>query len=292
MPTVFRRENTFIERFLSDYENHSWADAEIRWLDQETDSAVEALATRKSDRETLAIEHTIIEPFVKEKEDFAFFEAAFLKIEQDTTLLVPGRWVQVFVPVGILRGQPKKATRDAIVEAVHSWLKTNRLSLPEGFSEHSFAVVIPGKRALDISLYIRVVPLPGPGELHVRRQQMENNLGEVIENALKNKLPKLVRTRAEKRILFLERQHMTLHPKSMLDEVEKRESMFPDLAKVNEIWILETMFYERDSYLRFERYEKGTLVGSLDFKGEKLLDKFENGVFVLGSNVDSTKGSP
>jgi hypothetical protein len=52
------------------------------------------------------------------------------------------------------------------------------------------------------------------------------------------------------------------------------------------------MFYERDSYLRFERYEKGTLVGSLDFKGEKLLDKFENGVFVLGSNVDSTKGSP
>ena len=120
MPTVFRRENTFIERFLSAYENHSWADAEIRWLDQETDSAVEALATRKSDRETLAIEHTIIEPFVKEKEDFAFFEAAFLKIEQDTTLLVPGRWVQVFVQleycvVNLRRRREMRSSKPSIV---------------------------------------------------------------------------------------------------------------------------------------------------------------------------------
>jgi hypothetical protein len=51
---------------------------------------------------------------------------------------------------------------------------------------------------------------------------MESNLGEVIDKALKQKLPKLARTRADKRILFLERRHMNLYPKSMLDEVEKR----------------------------------------------------------------------
>lgn len=292
MPTKFRRENTFIERFLSAYENDSWADAKIDWLDEKTDGAVEALATRKSDGKTLAIEHTIIEPFVREKEDFAFFEAAFLKIEEDTALPVSGRWIRVFIPVGTLRGQPKQAARDAIVEAVHSWLKTNRLFLRDGFSEHRFSIAIPGKRALDITLYVRVVPLPGPGKLHVRRQQMESNLGEVIDKTLKKKLPKLVRTHADKRILFLERQHMNLYPKRMLDEVEKRKSTWPDLARVDEIWILETMFYERDFYLRFERFEKGTLVGSLDFQGAELLDKFENGALVLGSTVASTKTGP
>ena len=76
MPTKSRREDTFIERFLSAYENGSWADAKICWLDKKIDGAVEALATRRSDGKTLAIEHTIIEPFVSDKEDFAFFKKA------------------------------------------------------------------------------------------------------------------------------------------------------------------------------------------------------------------------
>jgi hypothetical protein len=82
---------------------------------------------------------------------------------------------------------------------------------------------------------------------------MGSNLCEVIDKALKQKLPKLVRTRADKRILFLERRHMNLYPKSMLDEVDKRKSTGLSLARVDEIWILETMLHERDSYLRFER---------------------------------------
>jgi hypothetical protein len=95
---------------------------------------------------------------------------------------------------------------------------------------------------------------------------MESNLGEVIDKALKQKLPKLARTRADKRILFLERRHMNLYPKSMLDEVEKRKSTCPNLARVDEIWILETMLHERDSYLRFERCENDTLVGVWIFR--------------------------
>lgn len=64
---------------------------------------------------------------------------------------------------------------------------------------------------------------------------MESNPGEVIDKALKQKLPKLVRTCAGKRILFLGRRHMNLYPKSMLDEVEKRKSTYPNLARVDEI---------------------------------------------------------
>ncbi len=274
MPTKSRRDDTLIKLFLSAYENGSWADAEIDWLDKRIDGAVDALATRRSDHKTLAIEHTIIEPFVSEKEDFAFFEAAFLRIEDDKSLLVPGRWIRVFIPVGSLHHQRKQAARDAIVKAVHSWLKTNRLSLRDGNSEHRCTITgIPRRPDFDITLNLKVFSLPGPGRLHVRRQQIENNLGHVIEKALTKKLPKLVNTVADKRILLLERQHMNLNPAGMLDAIEKRNATFPDLAGVEEIWIVETMFYESDSYLRFEFYENGTVVRSFDFQDKELLDE-------------------
>jgi len=58
VPTNSRREDAIIKRFLSGYENHSWADAEIDWLDKRIDGAVEVRAIRRSDSNTLAIEHT------------------------------------------------------------------------------------------------------------------------------------------------------------------------------------------------------------------------------------------
>ncbi|MBI3894298.1 MAG: hypothetical protein HY313_00055 [Acidobacteria bacterium] len=130
--------------------------------------------------------------------------------------------------------------------------------------------MIPGKPALDLNLYITVVPLRGRARLHVRRQQVDDNLSDVIEKALRTKVPKLVNTVAVKRILLLERQHWNLHPKSILDEIEGRRAAFPDLAKVDEIWIVETFFYGTafgSSNLYFERWENGTCVESLDVEG-------------------------
>lgn len=287
MPTSSRREDTFIKLFLSAYENYSWADAEIDWLDQRMDNAVEVLATRKTDGHTLAIEHTIIEPFVGDKQDFAFFEAAFLAIENDSSLLVPGRWIQVFVPVGTLHNQPKKVAREAIVQAVHVWIKSNRLALRDGISQHACAITgIPGRPPFAITLTVKAAPVgrasaAHPGILHVRRQQVNNDLGTVIEKALKKKLPKLVNTAADKRILLFERQHMNLIPESILDEIENRRASFPELAHVHEIWIIETIVYGTPfggTYLRFELYENGNEVQSFDFDGGKLIMKSEDGI--------------
>ena len=77
MPTKERREDVFIKAFLTAYEDLSWSDCHQSWVDKQADKGVEMLATRKSDGKTLAIEHTVIEPFVKEKESFAFFERSF-----------------------------------------------------------------------------------------------------------------------------------------------------------------------------------------------------------------------
>jgi hypothetical protein len=287
MPTRSRREDTFISLFLTAYENYSWADASIDWLDKRMDKAVEALVTRTFDGKTLAIEHTIIEPFVGEKEDFAFFEAALLRIHTDESLPVPGRLIQVFVPVGTLQNQPKKVARDAIARSVHGWIRSNRLALRDGTSQHRCAITgIPGRPPFDIPLTLRVDPLQHHpdaerGILHVGRQQVGSNFGEVIEKALEKKLPKLVKTSADKRILLLERQQWILHPQDILDEIEKRRSSFPDLARVDEIWIVETIFYGTPfggTYLRFELYENGNMVRSFDFDNGKLMNKSEDGV--------------
>ena len=52
---------------------------------------------------------------------------------------------------------------------------------------------------------------------------------------------------------------------------------------MDEIWIVETMSYDRESFLGFQRFENGVLVGSLYFQGAALLDKLENGRFILGA---------
>jgi hypothetical protein len=282
MLTTSRREDIFIDLFLSAYENRSWADALHEQPDkiERTKPAVDWLAKRKSDGKTLAIEHTIIEPFLGEKGDFASFEAAFLEIERDTSLPIAGRWIQVFVPVGTLQNQPKKVAQDAIVESVHRWIKSNRFVLPNGISKHRCAVTgIPGKPSFEITLNLKVVPMQhGPtaetGGLVVRRQQVEDNLDAVIEKALRKKVAKLVNTAADKRILLLERQHMNLYPERIINEIENHRPSFPDLARVDEVWIIETIGYGTaffGTHLRYELYEDGTVVRSFDFNDGKLM---------------------
>lgn len=273
MPTRERREDVFVKRFFSGYENGAWADAEIDWVDKRADNAVEAVATRRSDGLTLAIEHTIIEPFLDDKKGFSFFSRAFLAIEEDQTLLVPGLWIRVFVGVGTLDGQHKQIGREAIVQAVHSWIRNSRHELPEGFSQHSLTIrSIPGNTARDVVLTSKVVPLAGAGKLQIRRQQIAVSLDKVVEKALKKKLPKLISTNADKRILLLERQHMNLYPEQILEEIERHRSSLPELEHVDEIWILETMAYDKDDILRFERYENGEILASFDFVGADLFE--------------------
>jgi hypothetical protein len=279
MPTKPRREDTFIELFLSAYESFSWADARKDWVDRRLDNAVEMLATRRSDGKKLAIEHTLVEPFVSDKEDYAFFAASFLKIEQDQTLVVPDRWIQVFIPVRTLHGHHKAASRNAIVKAVHDWIKANRLSLPDGQTDHQCEVRgAPGRATFHITLTIKATPLAGHGALHVRRQQVGDDFGDVIAKTLRKKLPKLVAQNADKRILLLERQHMNLVPKQILDEVERQGVGFPEFSAIDEIWILETIGWEQSGPLGFELYRGGEPVASLWFQDGVLTGRSEDGV--------------
>lgn len=280
MPTKPRREDLFIKLFVSAYEDDSWADADLCWLDQKKDGAVELLATRRSDGNTLAVEHTLLEPFVGNKRDFAQFEPAFPSIKDDRSLVLPERWTRVFIPVGTLDGQ-KPAAREALVTAVHAWLRANRLSLPDGDSKYRCSVPeMPGDPTHEITLAIKISRLGHghSGALQIGRQQMNNDFNEVMEKALRKKVLKLVATAAAKRILIFEREDFNFFPEQILDEIERQRPAFPALSKVDEIWILETVGYEPGGHVQFDLYKDKKVSASLQFQGEALVGRGKDGM--------------
>jgi hypothetical protein len=261
-----RYETVLIRLFVSAYENFAWADAKIDYLDEQKDGDIDALVTR-ANRQTMAIEHTLIEPFVGDKRDFAAFKQAFLRIEDDKSLAVPDTGTTVFVPVGILDRQ-KLANRDVIVEAIHSWIANNRLGLREG--THGYQCDVPGMSPVTLTVKRTKfrLPRPNPGRLLVRRQQVTNDLDKVIEEALRKKLPKLADTKADRHVLLLERDQFTLDPDLIFTGIERQRPNFPLLEKVDEIWHAETVFYRQGGHVDFELR-----------KGEQVLEvfAFENG---------------
>jgi len=182
-----RDEQVFIKLFVSAYENFIWACSEIDALDERTDGAIEALVTR-ADGQTMAIEHTLIEPFVGDKRDFAMFEQALLKMENDKTLAVPDTGITVYIPVGILDGQ-KPAKRNVIVDSIRFWIANNRLHLREG--KHPYPCDMPGMPPITLTVERTILgpSRPNLGSLSVRRQQVTNDLDKVIEKAFREKLP-------------------------------------------------------------------------------------------------------
>lgn len=275
MPTNSRREHILIELFLSAYESNSWTSCDKHWLEKKEDSAVEILATR-SDSKTLAIEHTLIQPFLKDKEDFARFKRSFLEIEEDKSLIVPERIIYVDIPIGALQ---KGYSWKPVVAAVQEWIQANRLSFPDGRSGHRCQTNNLGTEAAsELSLQVRVFSSPGfTGALKIRRYGV-GYLDEVVEKALQQKLPKLVKVEADKRILLLERDQFALNELSIFDKIEERRAVFPDLARVHEIWFAETVFYESDRYVRFELYDNRVLIQTLAFLDGMLIERSENGI--------------
>jgi hypothetical protein len=269
-------EQVFIRLFASAYENFAWADSEIDPLDEQIEGAIEALITR-ADGETIAIEHTLIEPFVGDKTDLAIFERAFLRIKNDKSLVVPDTRTIVYVPAGILDDK-KPAKRNVIVESIHSWIAENRLRLREG--KHGYQCDVPGMPPVTLTVERNRFELsrPNPGSMLFGRQQVANDLDKVIEKALRRKLPKLVNTKADRHVLLFERDRFNFDPDLIFTEIERQRPNFPLLEEVDEIWHVETIFYKQGGYVYFELRKGDEVMATLDFQNEELLGHSKDGM--------------
>jgi hypothetical protein len=105
----------------------------------------------------------------------------------------------------------------------------------------------------------------------VRRQQVTNDLDKVVEKALQKKLPKLVNTKADRHVLFLERDQLTFNPDLIFSEIERQRSNFPLLERVDEIWHVETIGYKSEGIVYFELPKGDRVLATIAFKNGELL---------------------
>jgi hypothetical protein len=278
MPTTERREDRIIRLFLSAFEENSWKNASLDFQDKRMDGTVEVVATRLSDGATLAVEHTLIEPFIDDRKDLAQFTPAFERVQADVSLSVPDRITYVYVPVGAL-DRRKAEIRRSIVSQIHEFLKTSIAAFEEGWSHPQLKISLSSQSSIDLTLTVHAISSPDYSAFRIARQQVSINLDKVIEKALRKKLPKLVRTSADRRILMFERAYMNLLPEQIIGEINRLRPLIPEFAKVDDLWIAETMFYEKEDAIEFLRYDdKVQTTGHLGFYGGKINHRWKKGM--------------
>ena len=59
-------------------------------------------------------------------------------------------------------------------------------------------------------------------------------------------------------------------PKQIMDEIRKQAGNYPDMEKIDEVWILETIGYTQTGHFMFElNDENDRHLGTLTFQGTK-----------------------
>lgn len=262
------KERSLIEMFLSAYENDTWKTASLDWVEETEDAAVEVVATR-ADGVTLALEHTLIQPFVDEKFDSEKFKRAFGRIDKNPALLLPGRVLYVGIPVHAV---PKGYDWGEVGEGLFSWLVANHTSAPKnGITTYTIPVGhTPKKGPLQLTITLRTGSLPGTaGDCLTYRTNVPEDLGAIVEKALITKVPKLVKTPTKRHILLFECEQGALAESKVYGEIVKLAPKFPDIGEIDELWFANT------SALASERW---AFLELIDGRGVVEVLTFQNGV--------------
>jgi hypothetical protein len=155
------------------------------------------------------------------------------------------------IPVGALVGVKD---RDRAGEALLAWMKTNHASIPLGESEQTIAI---GDSILLKVKFRNNDSESQTGYCWLGRVDKPDTLNEIVEKAIQRKVPKLARTNADKRILLLQREHISMSETEVLVEIEKLAETHPDLSKVDEVWMVNTSIMESDGWAYFTRLHRG-----------------------------------
>lgn len=266
------KERPIIEMLLSAYENGAWKAASLDWVEERQDGAVEVIAT-KADGTTLGLEHTLIQPFVGEKFDSKAFMEAFGHIDKNQMLVLPERLLHVGIAVHAI---PKGYDWHEVGEDLLDWLLANHAGAPkEGKCEYTVPV---GRSSKDGPMQLRIT-LGGmnlrakAGNCLIYRNSIPGDLRTVVERALTTKIPKLVKTAADKRRLLLERDQISLGEHEVYEELVRLAPKFPDLAKIDEIWQANTSILASDGWVYFALMDRRGLVELLSFENGTLKER-------------------
>jgi hypothetical protein len=240
-PGSERDDIELVKMFLSKYKDE---DGNSYTLESRPDTterkekAIEAIAVAKNGRR-LAIEHTLIQPFEKQREDDIPFLAVFEQLRADASLRVPNRLIDVLVPAfAVIKGPDWKV----VANKVREWFVQVKNTLPaDGEVWHTIPDV-----GFELKVLTQTMELPGTeGVVAVGRLLPTGEpFGKVLLKALSNKVPKLVATPADRRILLLEDGTVAIGFVKITRGIDENVETIPDLKKIHAVWVVHTMSWK------------------------------------------------
>jgi hypothetical protein len=245
-----KRDQQLVSLFLDEYKKISGEGYQVKeWVDdtERNKPAIEAIAVNDSTGKSLAIEHTLLQPFEGEKNDTQRFLAAIGDLEKDDSIKLPKYLVDISFQVDAI---PKGVNWSDVNNTLRDWVRNNLANLRDGESKETLR-----HDALEIELGVSKMTLEHneKGMLLFSRCTPPDSLPEVMKIALRKKLPKLVGTEADKRILLLEKDGYFQGNGTIHGVLEKLAPDFDELKKVDEIWLIGTAGWESHDYLSFTR---------------------------------------
>jgi hypothetical protein len=245
-----KRDQKLVSAFLDEYKKIAGANFEVKqWVDDvvRDKQAVEAIAVDSSTGMSLAIEHTLLQPFEGEKDDTQRFLAVIGDLEKDDSLKVPRYMITLHLTVGAI---PKGIKWPDVNKTFDQWIRDNNSKFPDGDSKGEV-----DHNGLKIEIGISKMPLEHHenGMLLFARHLPPPSLADVMRTSFKKKLPKLVGTKADKRILLFEENTPVLGIVETHETIKNLSAEVPELKSVDEIWLLWTMVWDTEGYLSFTR---------------------------------------
>lgn len=255
---ALRADQKLVTLFICGYNGyHNDSYTVVDWPDsrERQRKAIEAIARNDLGR-SLAVEHTLLQPFVGEKEDAQRFLAAMGPLEANQALRIPDCSITLSLPVGAL---PKGVNWQDVGKAIRSWFEANRLQLPEGTSSRVVSV-----GTFKVQIQVEKIHIPSyEGRVFVARSEMPETFAEVLKQALGDKLPKLAGTPADGRILLLEKDNLPRGYAEVARCIDRFEIDFAELASIQEVWIANTVSWASEGAVFFYQVWPGGVTDKL-----------------------------
>lgn len=205
--------------------------------------AIDALAV--CGQQTLAIEHTLLQPFPGEREDANVFLRTIGTLDRSSEFAVPGERTKLLVEVGAV---PRGAKWNVVAADLKNWYSSVRSTIRFGLTTyqvptHNFEITVSAERT----------KLGGTkGYFHVARWLPPASVDDTVRQALDTKLDKLAATPASGHVLLLEQNVPVRGGPEIGAAIDAASAQYPKLSQIDEVWLGDTSALHTEAYVSFE----------------------------------------
>lgn len=218
------------------YVVESWPD------DDSSKKNIDALC-RNTAGQTLALEHTLIEPFAGDKADADSFLKTLGSLENHPRLTLQGTMVMVSQAVGAI---PRGIKWTEVPSAILAQLTPVLPTFPEG--RHTLTIKGAGW-TLNLNVSKTRTAPSDPGRFFTARVYPGDPGPELIVAALEKKIPKLAAAKADKKILLLEKDAVAGTIEAQFEQLPDEPRIQALLNSVDQIWGINSAALESEDVI-------------------------------------------